>query len=146
MALETGGLLRLAVKVMQIMANAHVDYVPLVNILGQLFQVRDDYMNLQSLEYSENKGFAEDLTEGKFSFPVIHHIRTAPDSQLLNILRQRTTDVALKKYALDLLAKTDSFAYTRAFLAGIEREARDEIARLGGNVHLDAILDYLHTP
>jgi geranylgeranyl diphosphate synthase type 3 len=101
-------------------------------------------MNLQSSEYSQNKGFAEDLTEGKFSFPVIHHIRTSADSQLLNILRQRTNDVALKKYAVDLLQKTDSFRYTRDFLANVERDARLEIAKLGGNVHLEAILDYLH--
>ena len=27
-------------------------------------------------QYAENKSFAEDLTEGKFSFPVIHAIRS----------------------------------------------------------------------
>lgn len=32
-------------------------------------------MNLQSTEYADNKGFAEDLTEGKFSFPVVHGVR-----------------------------------------------------------------------
>ena len=25
-------------------------------------------------QYSSNKGFAEDLTEGKFSFPIVHGI------------------------------------------------------------------------
>lgn len=51
------------------------DYVPLVNLISLLFQIRDDYMNLQSTEYGDNKGFCEDLTEGKFSFPVIHGVR-----------------------------------------------------------------------
>ncbi len=74
--------------------SAYRDYVPLVNLFGIYFQIRDDYMNLQSTQvrplillsssdwhltpvyqYTENKGFAEDLTEGKFSFPVIHGIR-----------------------------------------------------------------------
>ena len=32
-------------------------------------------MNLQSSEYADNKGFCEDLTEGKFSFPVVHGVR-----------------------------------------------------------------------
>lgn len=32
-------------------------------------------MNLQSDQYAVNKGFAEDLTEGKFSFPLVHAIR-----------------------------------------------------------------------
>jgi geranylgeranyl diphosphate synthase type 3 len=52
----------------------HRDYIPLVNLVGVYFQIRDDYMNLQSDEYSVHKGFAEDLTEGKFSFPVVHGI------------------------------------------------------------------------
>ena len=70
------------------------DYVPLVNLIGVFFQIRDDLMNLQSSEVSEfrlcmllvpvklispyqytsNKGFAEDLSEGKFSFPIVHGI------------------------------------------------------------------------
>ena len=28
-----------------------------------------------TLQYADNKGFAEDLTEGKFSFPVVHGVR-----------------------------------------------------------------------
>lgn len=51
------------------------DYVPLVNLISIYFQIRDDYMNLQSSEYADNKGFCEDLTEGKFSFPVVHGVR-----------------------------------------------------------------------
>lgn len=39
----------------------------------------------------DNKGFCEDITEGKFSFPIIHSIRTVPhDHRLLSILKQRT--------------------------------------------------------
>jgi geranylgeranyl diphosphate synthase type 3 len=45
---ETGGLLRLAVKLMQACSAATRDYVPLVNQLGLLYQIRDDYMNLCS--------------------------------------------------------------------------------------------------
>lgn len=39
------------------------------------------------LQYSENKSYCEDLTEGKFSFPVIHAIRSKPDDpQVIRIL------------------------------------------------------------
>ena len=34
-------------------------------------------------QYSKNKGFAEDLTEGKFSFPVVHAIHANPTSRLV---------------------------------------------------------------
>ncbi len=42
-----------------------------------LYQVRDDYANLCLEEYANNKSFAEDLTEGKYSFPIIYAIRYA---------------------------------------------------------------------
>ena len=59
--------------------------MPLVDLIGVLFQIRDDYMNLQADEYATNKGFAEDLTEGKFSFPIVHGVRANPsDRQLLS--------------------------------------------------------------
>jgi len=39
------------------------------------------------LQYSENKSYCEDLTEGKFSFPVIYAIKSHPDgNQVLRIL------------------------------------------------------------
>lgn len=45
---ETGGLFRLAVKLMQAESASDEDYVPLVNLMGLIYQIRDDYMNLQS--------------------------------------------------------------------------------------------------
>ena len=38
------------------------DYLPLVNLLGLYYQIRDDYLNLQSDEYQKNKSFAEGTT------------------------------------------------------------------------------------
>ena len=35
------------------------------------------------IQYKEHKGFAEDLSEGKFSFPVIHGIRGKRDSKYI---------------------------------------------------------------
>ncbi|ELU35580.1 polyprenyl synthetase domain-containing protein [Rhizoctonia solani AG-1 IA] len=77
MGAETGGLFRIAIKLMMALSPVEpkVDYVPLVNLIGVYFQIRDDYMNLQSGQYASNKGFAEDLTEGKFSFLVVHAVR-----------------------------------------------------------------------
>jgi hypothetical protein len=34
-------------------------------------------------KYADNKGFAEDLTEGKFSFPVVHGVRSDTSNRQL---------------------------------------------------------------
>ena len=92
---KTGGLLRLAVKLMQACSSSTTychylcdeltgrDYVPLVNLIGILFQIRDDYQNLQDTQYTNNKGLCEDITEGKFSFPIVHAILSRPDDRQL---------------------------------------------------------------
>lgn len=94
----------MAVRLMQSFSENRSNFVPLLDTLALFFQIRDDYANLLSEEYKENKSFCEDLTEGKFSFPIIHAIRSDSEStRILNILRQRTTDVDVKKYFVDCL-------------------------------------------
>lgn len=81
-------------------------------------------MNLSSTEYTENKGLCEDLTEGKFSFPIIHSIRSNPQNlQLINILKQKTTDDSVKKYAVSYMESTGSFEYCRKTLRDLQEEA-----------------------
>ncbi|KAG1136665.1 hypothetical protein G6F37_002764 [Rhizopus arrhizus] len=138
---KTSGLLRLAVRLMQAATNSKIDYIPLVNIIGIHFQVRDDYMNLQSNTYTQNKGFCEDLTEGKFSFPIIHAIRAEPKNrQLLNIISQKPTSVEVKQYALEIIKRAGSFEYVQEFLHQKEQEALNEIERLGGNPMLEKVI------
>lgn len=124
---KTGGLFRLGIKLMQA-ESPHIatfDCVPLVNMIGLIFQIRDDYINLASQEYSAHKGMCEDLTEGKFSFPVIHSIRSNPsDLQLISILKQKTSDVQVKRYAVAYMQGTGSFEYTREVLATLIERAR----------------------
>jgi len=126
--------------------NVDIDYVPLVNLIGIFFQIRDDLMNLQSSVYASNKGFAEDLTEGKFSFPVVHGIHAdTSNRQVLNVLQKRPTTPTLKIHTINYLKNnTKSFEYTLSVLTNLEAQTRAEIARLGGNKGLEAIMDFLH--
>ncbi|KAJ0158024.1 Geranylgeranyl pyrophosphate synthase [Colletotrichum tanaceti] len=128
---KTGGLFRLGIKLMQAESRSPTDCVELVNLMGLIFQIRDDYMNLSSKEYSENKGMCEDLTEGKFSFPIIHSIRADPSNlQLINILRQKTNDIEVKRFAVSYMESTGSFEYTKqvvAILVDRARKLADEI-------------------
>lgn len=141
---KTGGLFMLAIRLMQLFSSNKEDYSKLTAILGLYFQIRDDYCNLSLKEYTENKSFAEDLTEGKFGFPVIHAVRTQKqDKQVLHILRQRTHDIEVKKYCISLLEKLGSFQYTRKVLETLDAEARAEVARLGSNPYMDRLLNKL---
>lgn len=69
---KTGGLFRMAVGLMQCFSSNDEDYTELVNLMAIYFQVRDDLINLANTKYHKHKSFCEDLTEGKFSFPIIH--------------------------------------------------------------------------
>jgi geranylgeranyl diphosphate synthase, type III len=122
---KTGGLFRLGIKLMQAESRSLIDCVPLVNIIGLIFQIADDYQNLFSKQYTANKGMCEDLTEGKFSFPVIHSIRSNPANKaLLNILKQKTENKEIKQYAVNYMDSTGSFDYTRKVVHVLIERAR----------------------
>ena len=64
-----------------------------------------------------------------------------------DVLRQRPTDDSIKAYAVSYMNdKTRSFEYTREVLKRLEKQARDEIERLGGNVGLSKFLDKMSVP
>ncbi|XP_061600670.1 geranylgeranyl pyrophosphate synthase [Cololabis saira] len=141
---KTGGLFGLAVGLMQLFSGWKQDLKPLLDTLGLFFQIRDDYANLSSREYSEKKSFCEDLTEGKFSFPTIHAIWSHPEStQVQNILRQRTENMDIKRYCVDYLKTVGSFAYTRQTLRDLEAESYRLIRDLGGNPQLEGLIKHL---
>lgn len=131
---KTGGLFRLAVKIMQAESlNNETDYIPLVSIIGLLFQIRDDYLNLNSEIYTSNKGLCEDLTEGKFSFPIIHAIRKEEgNKQLINILKMKTHDDEVKRYAVGYMRERGSFEYCRVRLRELRERAEEMIEVVDG--------------
>ncbi|KAJ1712010.1 isoprenoid synthase domain-containing protein [Aspergillus flavus] len=131
MALDkTGGLFRLAIRLMQAESASGTDYVPLVETLGLLFQIKDDYQNLQSDTYSTNKGFCDDIGEGKFSYPIIHSIRSRPgDLRLLSILKQRSEDITVRKYAVEYIDSTGSFDYCERKITSLMQQAREQVRR-----------------
>ena len=131
--------------------------------------MRNSYSHILSFrQYADNKSFCEDLTEGKFSFPIVHAIKTFPNDQailsksLMNfpwpwvisifllklifkgILRLKTTKDEIKRFAVNHLEKLGSFAYTVKTLQEIRNETMKEIERLGGNPYLVEIMNYLY--
>uniref|UniRef100_A0A7S0AGX8 Uncharacterized protein n=1 Tax=Minutocellus polymorphus TaxID=265543 RepID=A0A7S0AGX8_9STRA len=92
----------------------------------------------------KSKSFCEDLTEGKFSFPIIHCIRKDPsDTRLLSILKQRTEDVDVKRYAQQMMKDAKSLHYTREKCTELSGEIARQIQELGGNEPLLKLLKLL---
>merc|ERR1711977_239403 len=110
--------------------------------------VLERYLDLSPGTYTKNKGLCEDLTEGKFSFPVIHSIRSNPANlQLINILKQKTTDDGVKRYAVAYMETTGSFEYSRKVIKELKAKAGDLIAEMDGGSgrgsQVKAILDMM---
>ena len=107
------------------------------------------------------------MTEGKFSFPIVHGVRadltnrqilsTHPITLLFprtsfltlslvaDVLQKRPTTPTLKAHTITYLrTHTKSFEYTLSVIRTLEQQTRDEIRRLGGNVGLEKIIDGLH--
>ncbi|KIH68405.1 polyprenyl synthetase [Ancylostoma duodenale] len=144
---KTGGLFFLAVRLIELFSEEDYDFANLLRQMSLFFQIRDDYLNLVSDDMTKQKSFAEDLTEGKFSYPIIHAIRSSPtssnDDPVLNILRQRTEDIEVKKYCINVIRERKSFDRTLVRLRAISAQIRSEITALGGNSKLEEVMDLL---
>ncbi|KAL2847042.1 isoprenoid synthase domain-containing protein [Aspergillus pseudodeflectus] len=140
---KTGGLFRLLTRLMvQIAPVRRKDLDGLLSslsgVLGEFFQIRDDYKNLTE-EYTGQKGFCEDLDEGKFSFPLIHALHTQPKNmQLRGILQASRTagggglDGPMKEAVLEHLQQAGSMRYTEAKMQELMEIITDSVVALEG--------------
>ncbi|KAF7167893.1 hypothetical protein CNMCM5623_001040 [Aspergillus felis] len=82
---KTGGFFRLLLRATCSLTSTEVnpDLQHLITLIGRYYQIRDDYQNLASDEYTAKKGFCDDLDEGKFSFPVLHVLEHSPKAEEL---------------------------------------------------------------
>lgn len=158
---KTGGLFRLILRLLQSASSKFEPEIePLVNVIGLMFQISDDYQNLKDdkvcfrrplylfirssshpnfllfapttgigvpspqthqitltdppSQMRAQKGYCEDLTEGKFSFPISHAIWVDDPrkNEILRILSSKTTDDQVKAYVVQCLEEAGSFDYT----------------------------------
>lgn len=145
---KTGGLFRLLAR-LTIAASPHRHDAQLssriealVSLVGVQFQIRDDYQNLHSADYSDQKGFCEDLDEGKYSFPIIHALSCESQVQILReLLCQRQTPGGLshehKVLILERLEQAGSFQYTKDVLKNIQGRVDVQLTRLEHVTGLD---------
>lgn len=90
----------------------------LVSLVGVQFQIRDDYQNLWSAEYADQKGVCEDLDKSKYSFPLIHALSHERQADILRelLLQRRTPGGLSHRHKILILQRLDqagSFEYTK---------------------------------
>jgi len=145
---KTGGLIRLGVRLLSLHPSAQTPthkstiagLIKYGEQLGVYYQIRDDLVSLTSEEYAALNGFAEDLHEGKYSFPIIHSLDVNPHSGLAELLAMKPDDIRMKKAAISLIARTGSFDYTIHALQELGLSLQAQLADLGGNERLEGLL------
>ncbi|KAI4197918.1 MAG: hypothetical protein LQ350_005621 [Teloschistes chrysophthalmus] len=126
--------------------NDDYDFSLFSLLLGRFFQIRDDYQNLSSADYAKQKGFAEDLDEGKYSFTLIHCIQTLESEpqrfgsgemmRLRAFLMKRRTEgrlgMEVKREILGVMRRVGSLEFTKGVLGVLWGELEGEVGRLEG--------------
>ncbi|CAH8436530.1 unnamed protein product [Dicrocoelium dendriticum] len=121
---KTGGLFGLGLRLMQLFSENKTDFSELLEYLGLIFQIRDDYANLVDTSYHKSKTYADDLTEGKFSFPIVYSIQSFPqDNQVSSILFQRTSNFSVKQQCVRHMAELGALDYTVSTLFSLEQKS-----------------------
>ena len=136
---KTGGLFRLAIKLLLLYSDVKENdqLISLANLMGILYQVRDDYLNLVDAKYSAMKGTTcEDLIEGKLSLPILHCLRTTKDSPVHKILydydssSDRVSQNSLIYLSLSFMKnESKSLEYTLNLIKVLEKKLRHLILK-----------------
>lgn len=101
-----------------------------MNKLGRCFQIRDDYQNLASQEYTSQRGFCQDLDEMKPSFPFIRACHELQDSTTLTEWFKMPRNgagasVEVKRYILSQIQGSGSFEYTKELISHLLSDLED---------------------
>ncbi|XP_058797492.1 terpene synthase-like [Phymastichus coffea] len=137
------GITSLPIRIMQILSDTKTDYTHLLHLFTLHGQYVNDTANLCQQQTWDAKAYLEDISEGKFTLPTIHAVRsgTFEGQTVHNILLSKTKDVATLSYCLSLLKKLGSIEFAMNKTRSLEHKIREEIKRLGGNPVLEEYLE-----
>lgn len=131
---KTGGLFRLSLQLMALVSTqCNDDLMAIANLLGVIYQIRDDYMNVNLQQYADSKGMAgEDLLEGKLSLPILWCLQHTDSSPVHDILFQFTL-ASERRNHMDLVGRACDYLVTcgaMEFTATLMTEYRDKVLDL----------------
>ena len=143
---KTGALIAAATKAGAIVGGADDETVEVMyeygRLIGQAFQIQDDYLDLISDEDELGKPVGSDIVEGKMTIIVIKALEEAsPEDKekLLKILKGDNTSQADVDVAMDLLDKYGALEYARSVASSNVKEAKEIIKILPGSESKQAL-------
>lgn len=115
-------------------------------IFGRFFQIRDDYINLTSFTYWQERGLCTDIEEGKFTYPIIlamseletdydilYDIITSPDRYLQE----------KKLQVLDIMQRSGALLKTRNELDNLKKELLLLSKNISNNEIVESLIEKL---
>lgn len=135
---KTGAMFEMTIRMMGFLSATAMPIEELTQLsisLGRWYQVRDDYQNLQDERYTSQKGFCEDLDEGKLSYPltVCCHRNSTAEKTIMGIFRQARgvpLSVNAKEQILDLYRRTGALQETWETIEHLKKSTETALWRL----------------
>jgi geranylgeranyl pyrophosphate synthase len=136
--LKTGAMFKMVLRLMQTATKEElgstVNFGPLARLLGRWYQIRDDYMNLKGTQYTQEKGFCEDLDEGKFSYPIVRccGLDLTAREIIMHTFQGKQSTLApeSKIRILNLMQEAGALQETHDLVISMQKQIEDEIGRL----------------
>ncbi|KAK1986913.1 isoprenoid synthase domain-containing protein, partial [Colletotrichum cereale] len=126
--MKTGAMFQMLWRLMhgEAASTKNPDLTHLIKVMGRYFQVRDDYMNLVSPQYTQTKGLCEDLDEGKMSLVMIYTLEASRTVRRLMQMRLRDRRGRMmdemKSFILEEMKKHKSLERTEVVLQSLHAE------------------------
>lgn len=151
---KTGTLARMAAKLAVALSGGTKEQEEKIGefaeSIGVGFQIQDDILSASGGRFQENKGYGDDITEGKRTLMVIYTLQKAGKQdaeRLSHILDMHTKDSGLIREAIDILHKYGSVDYARKVAREMVSDAWKDIDPIipesGAKKKLKAFADFL---
>ncbi|KAG5681588.1 hypothetical protein PVAND_011004 [Polypedilum vanderplanki] len=103
----------------------------------------NDYENLfRSEEVAGVEHFADDLTEGKFTFPTIYAIDVLKDQDVYNIVIQRPKDIETRRKCVKILQENGTKNYCLNVIKEFYTKLLEKTEKIGQNAFVKKTLDF----
>ncbi|KAF5864339.1 Geranylgeranyl pyrophosphate synthase [Aspergillus alliaceus] len=133
---KSGSIFRMLVRLMQSasMEGSTLDFELLSQLFGRWYQIRNEYLGL--LTGNNQRGFGEDLDQGKVSYAVVRCCNVDPTAKtiILGIFRQKPEGASLstesKIQILELLHKSGALQATYDLVRQLGRDIMKTVSEL----------------